>query len=106
MTSPNHKDHESWKKYTFFSARVRGIPCEVGYTWVPECRGYRDKYGQWEPDEPAGVEDICIMDRRGYHAAWMEELVEAADAWEEVKTLCSNHASVEMAEPDYEPAYY
>ena len=52
--------------------RICGIPAQVKYAIYPPSYGKREGGLPIEPDEPASVEIIDILDRHGYPAPWLE----------------------------------
>ena len=103
--NPNHKDHKDWNSYTFFESAAVGIPCIIGFTWNPGSKGSRENGLQMEPDEPAGIGDVVLMDRAGYHAAWLEKKVETLKEWENIYDYINAYLEEERAasfdEDDY-----
>ncbi len=102
IKSPNHMSHSSWKNYTFFEGTACGISCLIGFIYYPGCRGARE-HGtglQLEPDEPAGIEEMVLMNLKGWHLDWLTDKVEAADEWDDIADQCKNY--MESQEPDYD----
>lgn len=106
--SPNHQDHESWKKFEFIGGVVCGIPCQIAFTWYPGCRGARERGTglQLEPDESEGPEDIHLFNRKGWHIPWLEEKADRANVWDEIHQDITDHVREKRAESYYEYGEY